>query len=273
MFTGAHHVAVAVKNLDQTLEFYQGVLGLRVGTKADVPEQGVLAALLPLPNGEIELLEPSNPAGGVAKFVEKRGEGAHHLCMQTTDVASAIEQAKAAGLPLIDQKPRQGLAGTIGFLHPGACQGVLVEMAQPGTAASHAAPATDGVAAQAIQTVYIGVKDLEAARAVYAKNFGAEVGPVAAEPRFGTQAAPVTIGRSSLTLLEAGGLEVQPPAERFLAGRPEGLLGVCLRVANLEAALGHLRGRGVAVVLRGEGSGRMARIDAEGTHGVNLYLC
>jgi methylmalonyl-CoA epimerase len=274
MFTGAHHVAIAVRNLDQALEFYQGVLGLRVGTRADVPEQGVLAALLPLPNGEIELLEPSNPSGGVAKFVEKRGEGAHHLCVQTTDIAEAIERAKGAGLPLIDQAPRKGLAGTIGFLHPGACQGVLVEMAQPGETTGHAAPSADGVAAQAIQTIYIGVKELEAAKAGYVKSFGAQVGPAAADPRFGTNAVPVTIGGSSLTLLEAGALEAQPPAARFLSGRPEGLMGICLRVADLDAALGHLRGCGIAVELRGEqNGGRVARIDSDRTHGVNLYLC
>ncbi|MFA5027767.1 MAG: methylmalonyl-CoA epimerase [Candidatus Methylomirabilota bacterium] len=273
MFVGAHHVAIAVKELEKALGFYRDVLGLHVSTKEHVAEQGVMAALLPLSNGEIELLEPTNPAGGVAKFVEKRGEGPHHLCVQTTDIAGAIEQAKAAGLPLIDQAPRKGLAGTIGFLHPGASQGVLVEMAQPGEAGTHWAPSTDGIAAHTVETVYIAVKDVEAAKQVYEKNFEAAVESDQQDPWFKTRAARIRIGKNSVTLLDAGALEAQPPAERFLAGRCEGLLGIGLRTADYGAAVGHLKSSAVAVDERAAAAGRLARIDSDRTHGVNLYLC
>ncbi|HSC70939.1 MAG TPA: methylmalonyl-CoA epimerase, partial [Candidatus Methylomirabilis sp.] len=131
MITRIHHVAIAVRSIETALQFYQTGLGLAVGQRAEVVDQGVQAVLLPLEEGEIELLEPTDPAGGVARFLERRGEGAHHLCLETPDVSAALAQAKAAGLPLIDQTPRPGLAGLIGFLHPKACHGLLVELAQP----------------------------------------------------------------------------------------------------------------------------------------------
>src|SRR5262249_11602972 len=95
------------------------------------PDQGVRAALLELGESEIELLEPIDPSGGVAKFLEKRGEGLHHICFATDDVAAELAATKAKGIPLIDQQPRRGLAGMICSLHPQAQHGVLVEYAEP----------------------------------------------------------------------------------------------------------------------------------------------
>src|SRR5207247_2172672 len=81
-------------------------------------KMGVRAALLPIGRSEIELLEPIGADGGVAKFLERRGEGLHHVCFETPDVAAELAAARAKGLPLIDEAPRQGLAGMICFLHP-----------------------------------------------------------------------------------------------------------------------------------------------------------
>ncbi|MBP1777339.1 MAG: mce [candidate division NC10 bacterium] len=163
MFAGVNHVAVVVRNVGEALRFYHEVLGLPVGQQATVADQGVHAVLLPVGDDEIELLEPTNPAGGVARFLEKKGEGVHHLCMETRDVAAALARVKAANLPVIDQSPRKGLAGTIAFLHPGACHGVLVEMAQPPEAAHHAhqaTPAASGIRATRINTIYVAAKDM-----------------------------------------------------------------------------------------------------------------
>src|SRR4029453_7782155 len=131
MLTRVHHVGLVVRRLEDGLAFWQDALGLRVSKQATVRDQGVKAALLPIGRSEIELLEPIDPAGGVAKFLEKRGEGLHHVCFETPDVASELERARGAGFPLIDEKPRAGLAGTICFLHPKGTRGVLVEIATP----------------------------------------------------------------------------------------------------------------------------------------------
>lgn len=131
MLRKIHHVGIVVRNLEEAYAFYRDTLGLPVHKTAVVEDQGVKAALLSIGNSEIELLEPINPNGGIAKFLERRGEGLHHICFETDDVAAELAATKAKGIDLIDQTPRKGLAGMICFLHPRANHGVLVEYAQP----------------------------------------------------------------------------------------------------------------------------------------------
>jgi methylmalonyl-CoA epimerase len=131
MLRKIHHVGIVVRSLDEAYKFYRDTLGLPVHKEAVVEDQGVKAALLTIGNSEIELLEPINENGGVAKFLERRGEGLHHICFETDNVAAELAATKAKGIALIDQAPRQGLAGMICFLHPKANNGVLIEYAQP----------------------------------------------------------------------------------------------------------------------------------------------
>ena len=131
MLKKIHHVGIAVRSLDEAYAFYRDTLGLRVHKEAVVQDQGVRAALLTCGHSEIELLEPVNPHGTVARFLERRGEGLHHVCFESDDVTAELEAARAKGIPLIDEKPRAGLAGMICFLHPKATAGVLVEYATP----------------------------------------------------------------------------------------------------------------------------------------------
>lgn len=131
MLKRIHHVGVVVPDLDSGLKFWRDTLGLRLTKSATIEEQGVRAALLKVGESEIELLEPINPDGGVAKFLARRGGGLHHVCFETDDVERELDGAKTKGIQLIDQKPRVGLAGMICFLHPKATRGVLVEYAQP----------------------------------------------------------------------------------------------------------------------------------------------
>lgn len=131
MLKKIHHVGIVVRNLEEAYLFYRDTLGLPVHKEATVEDQGVKAALLTIGNSEIELLEPINENGGVAKFLERRGEGLHHICFETDDVDAELEATKQKGIAVIDQKPRVGLAGMICFLHPKANHGVLIEYAQP----------------------------------------------------------------------------------------------------------------------------------------------
>lgn len=131
MLRKIHHVGIVVRNLDDAYKFYRDVLGLHVHKEAVVEDQGVKAALLTIGTSEIELLEPINQTGGVAKFLERRGEGLHHICFETDDVAAELAATKAKGIELIDHTPREGLAGMICFLHPRSNHGVLIEYAQP----------------------------------------------------------------------------------------------------------------------------------------------
>ena len=131
MMRRIHHVGVVVRSVTEAYRFYRDTLGLPLVKEAELPDQGVRAALLTAGDSEIELLEPLDPDNGVARFLARRGEGLHHVCFETEDVAAALAALKRKRAELIDQTPRRGLAGQVAFLHPRACAGVLVELATP----------------------------------------------------------------------------------------------------------------------------------------------
>ena len=122
------HIGIAVRSIADTKKFWCDKLGLKVSREEEVPEQKVRVAILE--NG-IELLEPTSPDSPVAKFIEKRGEGIHHLTLQTGNLADRLNELKAAGVNLIDEKPRIGAGGVaIAFVHPKSTGGVLLELCE-----------------------------------------------------------------------------------------------------------------------------------------------
>lgn len=131
MLKKIHHVGVVVRSADEALTFYRDTLGLPVTADRVIDDQGVRGVLLQIGGSEIELLEPTRDDTGVARYLESRGEGMHHICFETDDVEAELEAARQKGIELIDEKPRPGLAGMICFLHPKSNHGVLVEFAQP----------------------------------------------------------------------------------------------------------------------------------------------
>jgi len=125
------HIGIAVRSIDSTLGFYEGVLGLSCEHMEEVKSQQVRTAFLPIGGTRVELLEATSPQSPIARFIDKRGEGIHHLAFDVDHVARALERAKAQGLRLIDEVPRLGARGClIGFLHPDSCHGVLVEFVE-----------------------------------------------------------------------------------------------------------------------------------------------
>ena len=131
MSLSIHHIAIAVHDLEAALAFYRDALGLEVTERREVPEEGVEIAFLPAGEGEIELLRPLNEASGVAQFLEKRGEGLHHVCLAVDDVEVAMERLRAAGARLLSDEPRANVHGTrYVFVHPRSAHGVLLELYQ-----------------------------------------------------------------------------------------------------------------------------------------------
>jgi methylmalonyl-CoA/ethylmalonyl-CoA epimerase len=125
------HIAIAVKNLDDALELYKNLFDIRPSKIESLPQQGVKAALLHIGDGsEIELLEPIDTQSGIAKFLEHRGEGIHHICLEVGDVDDELSRLEQKGVQLIDKKGRPGLSGKVGFLHPKSTKGVLIELEQ-----------------------------------------------------------------------------------------------------------------------------------------------
>jgi len=129
MKPSVHHIAIAVHDLDAALAFYQDALGLEMTERREVPEEGVEIAFLPAGDGEIELLRPLDETGGVARFLEKRGEGLHHICLVVKDIETAVERLQAAGARLLSDGPRVDAHGTrYIFVHPKSAHGVLLEL-------------------------------------------------------------------------------------------------------------------------------------------------
>ena len=262
MLTRVHHVGLVVRRLEDGLAFWQGTLGLRIAKQATVQDQGVRAALLPIGRSEIELLEPVDPAGGVAKFLARRGEGLHHVCFETPDVAAELATARGAGLPLIDEVPRPGLAGLICFLHPKGTAGVLVEFATPPPgehpAASAGAGPFEGVA---LGEVTARSGDAASAATLFATRLG--LARKAAEATPGVTAATVTAGGVNLTFLSADPGSSSPDAaalRQAIESGGDGLAGLVLEVPDLPAA-----GRALHAA-----PARDIRLDAARCHGVPL---
>ena len=132
MISGIDHVGIAVKSIDEASKFWVGTLGFRLSRIEDVPEQKVRVAILKAGETTIELLEPTSPDSPIQRFLEKRGEGLHHLTLETDDLAGQLKKLKAANVGLIDEQPRIGAGGAkIAFLHPKSAHGVLVELCEP----------------------------------------------------------------------------------------------------------------------------------------------
>ncbi len=126
------HVGIAVKNLENGLSFYR-VLGLECRGRELVPSQQVEVAFIEVGESRVELLQPTGPDSPVARFLEKRGEGIHHLCFRVDDLEQRLARLKAEGKRLINETPVAGAEGCqVAFVHPAAAGGVLIELSQPG---------------------------------------------------------------------------------------------------------------------------------------------
>ncbi len=125
------HIGIAVKNLDESIQYYEEVLGLKCYAVEEVKDQKVKTAFFMLGETKIELLESTDPEGPIGKYIEKKGEGVHHLAFAVDGIENALEELKAKGVQLVDQSPRKGAEGLdIAFLHPKSTKGVLTELCE-----------------------------------------------------------------------------------------------------------------------------------------------
>ena len=200
MIKRVHHIGVVVQDLATGYAFWRDTLGLPAIREAEVKDQGVRAALLACGSCEVELLEPLGPNTPVGRFLQSRGEGLHHLCLESDDVYKDVGRFAGTGVEMIDARPRKGLAGMIAFIHPNSCAGILVEMATPTEKAAHAqGPLTATV-------VHLIVENVQTATHLYRDMFG----------------LPIRISHPdwSVAQLAAGEVALQLSSTTATAGKP-----------------------------------------------------
>jgi methylmalonyl-CoA epimerase len=270
-----HHVALVVREMEDAFAFYRDQLGLPLRKVKRLEDQGVIAALLGLANAEIELLQPIDRQGGVARYLERRGEGLHHICLTTPDLPAEIEALRGRGIDLVDQAPRQGLAGQICFLHPRAHAGVLVELveeAEGRPAAAPAEPADAPAPALRLAGVSAVASDLDVAVGAWRNASGLSASRVVYDERAGAMSARLEVRDIQIDIMlpthESSSLA------RELAVRGEGLVGLRFDAADLDQMVALLEVRGVSV---GEPSGdlsapRLAFVGPDETFGVPLEI-
>jgi len=126
-----NHIAVVVSNIDTSLSFWRDALGLELAELCDVPVEAAQIAFLTIGGTEVELVRPTTDDSGIAKYLAKRGEGMHHLCLETDDIEGMLAQLQDKGIQLINESPRVGADGKkYAFIHPKSTGGVLVELYQ-----------------------------------------------------------------------------------------------------------------------------------------------
>lgn len=241
-----HHVGIVVEKLTRAYGFYRDTLGLPLLREVEIKDQGVRAALLGARESEIELIEPLQAGSGVARFLEKHGEGLHHLCFETEDVDASLRRLKASGVALIDEIPRDGLAGRIGFLHPRACAGVLVELATP-LSESHSETSP-----LRLKRVVIGSHDPKETARVFQRLFALTEQSMNGGPR-----TMLAVGRGALLLVpahEVGGLE--------------GMVALSVVAEDLDDVSARLRNAGAAML---SGAGELT-VEPRSSHGVHLHI-
>ncbi|HIP95978.1 MAG TPA: methylmalonyl-CoA epimerase [Anaerolineae bacterium] len=123
------HIGIVVHDIEDARQAYE-TLGLTVTHVQEVPNQQVKVAFLPVGDTEVELVQPTTTDSGVVRFLEKRGEGVHHICFEVEDIEATLADLRAKGMRLIDRRPRQGAFGRVAFLHPKSTHGVLIELVE-----------------------------------------------------------------------------------------------------------------------------------------------
>jgi methylmalonyl-CoA epimerase len=236
-----------VQKLAGAYTFWRDTLGLPLIREAEVKDQGVRAALLACGACEIELIEPTVPDTGVARFLAQRGEGLHHLCLESDNVGRDVQRFVGTGVEMIDAKPRKGLAGMIAFVHPRSCAGILVELATPG----ETPPSTEGLLTMTV--VHLIVEDVQRTTHLYRDLFG----------------LPIRISHPdwSIAQLAVGGVALQLSSTTATSGKP-GISILRLMTRDIPDIAARLAARGLS--FRQDAVGLV--LGPAATHGVPMII-
>ncbi len=265
--TRIHHIGIAVRDADKTAEVWRDTFGLDTALDTELESQGVRGVIFPLDNCEIELLQPTRDGTGITKYLETNGEGFHHICFESTDVAGDLVAAKATGMQMIDEEPRLGLTGLIGFIHPRSNHGVLIEYAQPPEDAPRHRGPRSGPGPHALHHMTVAVEEIAPVQREWIQRYGLVAGRHIESTSLGLKAQFLSLGPTDIELvrpLPGGG----GPLPRKLETSGEGMFMLALTVRDAEDTVAHLRGEGWTVTDARAG----AFISPKHTYGARLRL-
>ena len=267
MIDRIHHVGIVVHSADEALGFFRDVMGLTVTEDRVVEEQGVRGVLLAVGENELELLEPTRDDTGVARFLESRGQTLHHICFNTDDVEGELARLKGVGVDLIDETPRDGLAGRIAFIHPKAMHGVLVELATPpaGGHVSHD---------KGFDHIAVQVNDYAAAQAAWEQAVGLTVGHEIRNEARGMLIGQMLSGQCVVELIAPTSPE-SPLAQRVAEQGERAISMVAIEVADLDAEVAKYRAKGIEMPDPAPGAlpdSRTSTISAEQAFGLAIQF-
>lgn len=265
MIDRIHHVGVVVHSADEALGFYRDIMGLPVTADEVVEEQGVRGVLLQVGENEIELLQTTREDTGVARFLATRGQTLHHICFSTDNIEGELGRLKAEGVELIDQTPRVGLAGLVAFVHPRACHGVLVELAQP-PADAHTS------SAKGFDHLAVSVKDQAVAAATWKKIAGLEL--VNTIDTGTILIGQMPSGQCMIELITPTSAD-SPAAQRLAEQGESASSMVAIEVDDIDAEVARYRAAGITLDDPMPGplpNSMVTRISAEQAFGLSIQL-
>jgi len=246
-------IGVVVKDLSSSGDRLHKILGARGGTVLKAQEYGMVAQMFRIGNIEFELMEPANQDGLIAQFLEKRGEGLHHIAFEVEDINDSINWIKKNNVKIINEQPVSVDDLKAAFLHPGSFGGVLIELIE-GTPKhvdnqplvqelqTHVQPG--GIEAAGILEVGILVKDIESASSIYSKIFLSETSEIVDSEQFSLRMRDCRTENVNLKLLEIN--KVDCYANALFGQNQIGLNHVTLKVKNIQKAIAYLQKKGVS---------------------------
>jgi methylmalonyl-CoA epimerase len=233
MFQRIDHVGIAVRSLEDAAKKFEELLGLTVADREEVEDQQLIAALVPTMDVRFELMQPTSPDSVIGRFLERRGEGIHHICFEVDDIEEEIDALKGRDVQLIQGAPREGFVGLVEFIHPRAATGVLVEIAQVSRRTSASIDLRLGA-------VTIATRDTDVAADVWKRNFS-----MSEQVREATQAGTGDYSRIARLDAQTGegravvefaqSANTQNPLTQFLEARGEGVYSLTLTTPSLAA--------------------------------------
>ena len=231
MFQRIDHVGIAVRSLEEAAKKFEELLGLTVADREEVEDQQLIAALVPTMDVRFELMQPTSPDSIIGRFLERRGEGIHHICFEVDDIAAEIEALKGREVQLIQGAPREGFVGLVEFIHPRAAAGVLVEIAQVSRRTSASTDLRLGA-------LTIATKDVGAAAEVWKRNFamteqGQEATQSGMEDYSSIARLDASNGGGRAVVEFAQSADPQSPLAQFIETRGEGVYSLTLATSNL----------------------------------------